>query len=468
MKISKIHQKFLLLILFTILWFIPPPVGLTAQAWHLFAVFLATIVGVVSKVLPVGTIAILALTVTTLTQTITIEGALSKFSSPTVWLIFIAFILARGFIKSGLGSRIAYCFVYLFGKRTLGLGYGLVLTEFILAPFIPSNTARGGGIVFPLVTSISNEYGSSPTSGTQRKIGAFLLQICFQANIITSAMFLTAMAANPLIASFAEQVGVHVTWLGWTTASIVPGIASLLAVPLVVYLIFPPEVTETPDARRFASDKLAAMGALKREERIMILVFTLLLSLWVLGPLVDVDATSAAFLGLSILLLTKVLSWDDVLSEKNAWNTFVWLTTLLMLTQNLNELGFMQWFVDLFKTMVVGLSWQVTLALTALIYFYSHYFFASKTARVTALYSALIAATVSSGAPAGLAVYVLAFVSSLSACLTHYSTSAGPVFFGAGYVPFAKWWQIGLVVSLVQIVIWTGVGLPWWKFIGLW
>jgi divalent anion:Na+ symporter, DASS family len=96
------------------------------------------------------------------------------------------------------------------GRRTLGLGYGLIATDLVLAPAIPSNTARAGGIVFPLVRASAKAFGSEPDDGTAHKIGAFLVQAAFQGNVITSAMFLTAMAANPLAAKLAGQMHINV------------------------------------------------------------------------------------------------------------------------------------------------------------------------------------------------------------------------------------------------------------------
>ncbi len=471
LSLLKHHHtsKSLIIVLFLLLgWFAPRPADLSIEAWHLFSIFLATILAVVVKAQPIGVIAISVITFSTLTNTITIEEALHKFGSPTVWLILIAFLLARGFIKSGLGSRIAYAFVYLFGRHSLGLGYSLVLTEFVLAPFIPSNTARGGGILFPLASSISDQYDSHPSKGTERKIGAFLLLVCFHANIITSAMFLTAMAANPIIVSFAENIGVHMTWLMWCKAAIVPGCLSLIIMPIYLYFFYPPEIRSTPDAKAFAQNKLKSMGPMSRDENVMISVFTLLLTLWVFGSQLQIDATTAAFLGLSILLLTGVLRWEDVVSETNAWTTFVWLTTLLMLTHQLADLEFVAWFVSKVKIQMVGYSWQIAVLGSALIYFYSHYFFAGKTSRVSALYGALIVAVASTSAPVSLVAYLFAFISSLSACLTHYSTAIAPIYFGAGYVSSGRWWGLGFGFSLVQIIIWAGIGLPWWHYLGLW
>jgi divalent anion:Na+ symporter, DASS family len=248
-------------VLALVIWLIPPPSGVEPRAWHLLAIFVATIVGIITKPLPMGAIALFGIAATALSGTLTINQALSGFGNSTIWLIVVAFFISRGFIKTGLGSRIAYLFMAALGKKTLGLSYGLIATDLVLAPAIPSNTARAGGIVFPLVKASAKAYGSEPDDGTARKIGAFLMQAAFQGNVVTSAMFLTAMAANPLAAKLAAGMHIDVSWGEWALAAVVPGVASLVLIPLILYKIYPPEVKETPGASQLAKERLAEMGA---------------------------------------------------------------------------------------------------------------------------------------------------------------------------------------------------------------
>lgn len=450
-----------------VFWFIPPPSGLDIRAWHLFAIFLSIILGLIIKPLPMGSLAIAGIAVCTMTGTLTVNQALTSFSSNTVWLILIAFLLARGFIKTGLGSRIAYCFVYFLGKSTLGLAYGLQLTEMCLAPFIPSNTARGAGVIYPIVSSLSKEYESTPEKGTARKIGSFLMLVCFQCNCITSSMFLTGMAANPLIASFAEKHHVNLSWTLWAKAAMLPGFLSLLLGPLVIYFLYPPETKKTPGAKEFAHGKLKDMGPLQKSEWIMIGVFLLLLTLWILGDYFSVHATVAAFIGLSLLLISGVLNWDDILSEKNGWNTFIWLATLLTMSTYLAEFGMMAWFSDLVHNHIHGMSWHAALVSLSLVYFYSHYFFASLTAHVTTMYGAFVGVAILLGCPPVLAALNFAFLSNLCAGLTHYGTGTAPVYYGADYVGIQAWWGLGAVLSVLNLVVWLGIGPIWWRLIGI-
>lgn len=465
----KFIPLLIIVLIGAIIWFIPPPEGLQAQAWHLFAVFVATIIGLILKPLPMGSIAILSLTIIIVTNTLELEEALSGFQNSTIWLIVIAFFISRGFIKTGLGTRVAYIFVHLFGKKTLGLSYSLIASDLILSPAMPSNTARAGGILLPIIRSLSETYGSKSGDGTERKIGAFLMTASFQGNMITSAMFLTAMAANPLAAKLAEDIsGTTISWIGWATAAIVPGLISLIVVPFLIYKIYPPEIKETPSATEEARKKLDAMGPLKRDEWYMIGIFILLLVLWIFGSNFHLDATVTAFIGLSLLLLTQVLTWDDIKKEQGAWDTLVWFSVLVMMAMFLNSTGLIPWFSGKVQGFIGGTSWILALVILAVVYFYSHYFFASNTAHVSAMYGAFLSVLVVAGAPPMVSALVLAFFSNLFGCLTNYGSGPAPVFFGAGYVTQEKWWGIGFVISIVHLVIWLGIGGLWWKVLGLW
>ncbi|MDN4494100.1 anion permease [Ureibacillus sp. BA0131] len=465
----KIIPLLVVVLIGAVIWFIPPPGDLQIQAWHLFAIFVATIIGLIIKPIPMGSVAILALTVITVTKTLTLEEALSGFQNSTIWLIVIAFFISRGFIKTGLGTRVAYLFVRLFGKKTLGLSYSLIASDLILSPAMPSNTARAGGILLPIIRSLSETYGSRTGDGTERKIGAFLTTTSFQANMITSAMFLTAMAANPLAAKMAEEVaGATISWVGWMVAAIVPGLISLIVIPLVIYKLYPPEIKETPSAAAEATKKLEEMGPIKREEWYMIGIFILLVVLWIFGSRINLDTTVTAFIGLVLLLLTQVLTWSDIKREEGAWDTLVWFSVLVMMAMFLNSTGMIPWFSEMVQGMIGETSWMLALIVLAIVYFYSHYFFASNTAHVSAMYAAFLSVMVAAGAPPLVSALILAFFSNLFGCLTNYGSGPAPVFFGTGYVTQEKWWGLGLVISIIHIVVWLVIGGVWWKVLGLW
>lgn len=466
---AKLYPSLVLLILFVVFWFfIPVPVGMTEQGWHLFIIFVLTILGLIIKPLPMGAMAFTAIAVVIMTKTLSLKMTLSSFSSSIVWLIISAFLLARGFIKTGLGSRIAYYFVSILGKSTLGLAYGLTAAEVLFAPLMPSNTARGAGIIYPIISALNEQYQSKPELNTRKKIGSYLIKLLYQINVLTSAMFLTATAGNPLIVSIAMGQNVEITWGTWAVACIVPGLASLIVLPLLLYFIYPPEMKDTPEAPKFAKAELKNLGSLTSGEIIMLIVFAFLLGLWVFGDKYGIDATSAAMIGLSILLISGVLKWDDIISEKRAWNTFIWMAVLIMLSDQLSKMGITGWFGEKLQKSISSFSWTTVFVLVSLFYFYAHYFFASMTAHISAMYGTFLVVAINAGAPPMFIALFLGVGSSLSAGLTHYGTGTAPVYFGTNYVTTAEWWRIGFIVSVVNLLIWGSLGGLWWKILGFW
>jgi len=452
-----------------ILWFLPHPEEIKPEAWQLLAIFIATIVGIILKPLPMGAVAIIAMAVTILTKTLSFTDTFCCFSNEVVWLVVLAFFIARGFISTGLGARLGYLFMKLLGKKTLGLGYGMALTELILAPAIPSTTARAGGVIFPILRSLAKAFGSDPNEGTSEKMGTFLTLTAFQVTCITSAMFVTSMAGNPLIVLFAAESGVQISWGLWALAAIVPGLVSLALIPWVIYKLSPPGVRETPHAKEYAEAKLAEMGKIKSQEWTMIGVFILLLLLWIGGPaLLGVNATTTALIGLSLLLLTGVLTWKDVLKEDGAWDILIWFAALVMMASNLNKLGLTSWFSQWIVGNVSGFEWMAAFGILAVVYFYTHYFFASNVAHIGAMYPPFLLVAIALGAPPLLVVLVLAFFSSLFGGLTHYGCGPAPILYASGYVSLPKWWKIGAIVSVINILIWFVVGGLWWKLLNLW
>ena len=450
------------------IWFLPVPSGVQPSAWHLLAIFVATMVGIVLRPIPMGAMAFVAAAFAVLSSTLTISEATAGFGSTVVWLVVAAFFIATAFIKTGLGIRIAYHFMRVLGKRSLGLAYGLVVTDLVLAPAIPSNTARAGGIIYPILKSLCASLGSDASLGTERRIASFLTVTAYQSVVVTSAMFLTAMAANPLVAELAAQQGVEITWALWALAASVPGVLSLLIVPFLIFRLYPPELTWTPEAPELAKKHLREMGPMKREERILLLVFILLLGLWIFGGVLGVHATAAAMAGVGVMLAAGALDWEDLLKERSAWDTLIWFAVLVMMANQLGELGLLDWFSGQVSSVLANGHWLPAFLSLSLIYFYSHYFFASNTAHVSAMYAPFLVLALAVGTPPLLAALVLGFFSNLFASITHYGTAAAPVLFGSGNVEIGTWWKLGALISVVNITIWLGVGSLWWKLLGLW
>lgn len=486
MKI-KIFPALISTLIGLLIWFIIPiPHEVNINSWKLFAIFLGTISAIIGKALPIGAISIISITLVSLTGVTnpinaqeSINDSLSGFSNPLIWLIGISMMISISLNKTGLGTRIGYYFISLFGKKTIGIAYSLTIAETILAPVTPSNTARGGGIIHPIMVSISETFNSKPKDNTSKKIGKFLSLVNFNLNPITSAMFITATAPNPLIVNLIMENtknSFKISWGMWTLASLIPGIISLIIMPLIIYKIYPPEIKITKNAPIFAKNKLKELGSFSKKEKTTLFVFFLLLLMWsgvpalIFGKNFIINPTLAAFIGLSILLITGVLNWNDILKNKGAWDTIIWFSALVMMASFLGKLGLINWFSKTVENTInnLGIHWIPGSLLLILIYVYSHYFFASTTAHIIAMFGAFFSAGLSLGAPPILFGLILAFSSSLMMSLTHYSTGTAPIIFGSGYTTLSEWWKIGLILSLINLFIWILIGSFWWKILGYW
>lgn len=448
----------------------PRPEGVTRETWTLLAVFIATIVGSIVQPLTGSAIVLLGVMATVVFGALKPFDALKGYADPVVWIVLAAFFLSIAVIKTGLGRRIALLFIKAIGRSTYGLGYALVSTDFVLASVVPSNGARNGGIMIPIAVAVSESYDSRPDDGTAGKLGTYLVNLLYQCEVVIGATFITGHAGNFVLAKLAkETVGIELTYFGWLAAAIVPSLISLVAIPAMIYRFFPPEIKSTPKAAEFARKELDVMGGVSRQEKIVIGTLAAVIFFWVTKDILHpVDTSIVALCGIGFLLIMDVITWPELMGEKNAWSTFIWYGGLVNMATVLGESGITKLFANSVASQTTGMTWMAALAVLLFIYFYSHYFFASITAHVLAMFAPFLAVTLTAGAPAGLAVLFLTYFSTLNASLTHFGTTPGPIYFGLGYVKQGNWWTIGLIASVINILIWSTIGLGWWKLLGWW
>lgn len=348
-----------------------------------------------------------------------------------------------------------------------GAVYGLGLADLVTSPAIPSNTARSG-YIYPVMKAIAESAGSrTEDPSTHRRIGAYLALCCYNLNLAVSVIFFTGAAPNAMSAQLAREVGVSVTWGGWLLAAIVPGIVGVILVPLVLYVIYPPEVKRTPEAPRIAAEELRRLGRVTRNERITLVVFVLMIALWMFGSSL-MSPTTVALVGLGILLLTGALTWEQMKAERAAWDTLTWFAALVMMGSYLNSLGFIGWFGDLVGGSMGGMSTFVAFAALTGVYAVSHYMFASGTAHTASMFAVFLGVGLALGLPGVPLVVFLGAIPTLMGCLTHYGNGPAPLYFGAGYVELGAWWRHGLVLGVMFMAIWLVLGPIWWSLIGVW
>lgn len=467
------------------------PEHVAPEGWRLLAIFLATIVAFILRPLPGGAVVLLALLTSMVTGTLTPELALGGYADPTVWLVLAAYMISRAVIQTGLARRIALHFIRWLGSRTLGLAYALVATDTVLAGVIPSNAARVGGVILPIARALAEYYRSFPGS-TSALLGTFLILAIYQSDIVACAMFYTGQASNPLAAVEAARVSAvpavpSVALLGgsaaasihqpfslhygnWLLYSSVPAIVSLLIIPAATYLLCPPVIRYTPDAPQLARQMLRDLGPIRRDEFIVLTIFISTCISWmVCGFLFGPKTISViALISVALLLLSGVLRWQDVITEKGAWDVFLWYGGLVQLGNLLRQTNIPQTFAQSLADHLSALPVYLLFLAVVLIYFYAHYAFASITSHIVSMYGAFVSVLIVAGVPAPLAASALAFITNLSAGLTHYGTTHGPILFSVGYVSAATWWKLGFRLSIVNLSIWLSIGLFWWKICGLW
>ncbi|MBE0614819.1 MAG: anion permease [Burkholderiales bacterium] len=461
----------------------PAPEGLPQHAWYFFAIFAGVIVALMLEPLPGGAVGLIGVTLVAALAPWVLYGpqelakpgfksvnaslnwALSGFANSTVWLIFAAFMFAMGYEKTGLGKRLALVLVRLMGRRTLMLGYAVVLTDTLLAPFTPSNTARSGGTIYPVIRNLPALYDSKPNDPSARRIGSYLMWVAIACTCVTSSMFVTAMAPNLLAVELVRKTAkIDISWTQWFMAFLPVGVALLILIPLLTYWLYPPEVKEGNEVPKWAASELAKMGGMSLHEMLLAGLVVVALAMWIFGGSV-INATTAAMVVVSLMLLTAVFSWEDMITNKAAWNTLVWFATLVALAGGLSSVGFVKWFANSVAAHMDGFSPGMAMIALILVYFFTHYLFASITAHTTAMLPVMLA--VGSTIPG---MNMLQFALSLGltlgimGILTPYATGPSPVYYGSGYLPASDYWKLGAIFGVLFIAAYLLLGLPWMAF----
>ena len=447
-----------------VIWFVPVPAGLTAPAWHLFAVFAAAIVSVLLGAFPLLTASMLAVGAVVLSGTIKPEQAYSGFANSSVLLVVIAFIVAQAVVKSGLGRRISLFMVSLFGGSSLGLAYSIVLTDAAIAPAFPSNTARGG-VLFPIVLSVAKGAGSEPGDPKGRRLGGYLMFCAMASLAVSSALWMTATSCNPIGVQIAQKAGLEIEFGRWILASAVPSLVAIALLPLLVAKLFPPGVEKTPEAPAAARKELAGMGKMSRDEWITAGTFVLMVAGWVFGNRLHLNTTSVAFLGFGVLLVANVITVDDIAKQGDTLTTFLWLAVLFALSAQLNELGFMGYVGERLATRLGGLSWPILYATLIVLYVVIHYLFVSQTSQVLALFGVFLDVGSRGGVPVPLLAFGLLFASSYFSVITPQGGSQNIIFAASGYLTQRELYKLGGLVTLAFLAVYLLIGSPWVYFV---
>jgi len=443
-----------------IIWVLPVPDGLSLEAWHLFAIFFTTILAVLIQAMPIFLAAVLGMVAALLTGVLRPEQAYAGFSKDFILLIVAAFLVARAVIKSGLGRRIAFNVIRRLGRSTLGLGYSVMITDALIAPAFPSNTARSG-VLYPIVHAICLGSGSSPEDGTEKKLGNYLMIIGMASLTVSSALWLTAMAVNPTGAALARESGVEIGFTSWVLAAAVPALSALAALPLILLKMVDPEVKHTPEAPEAAAAELKRMGAPSTAEWITAGVFVFMIIGWALSEILAIDKAGIAFLGLGVLMLGRVYTMADLKTEGRALSIWIWFAILFTMSTFLDEFGFMGWLGNKIAVHLQGLAPPVVYVCLIVAYVLVHYLFVSQTAHLLALFSVFLSVGISSGVDPALMALMLLFATNFFAAITPQGSSANVLFVSSGYLTTGELYKYGAVITLANLLIYLIIGTPW-------
>ena len=463
---DKLWRVAVMAAIVAIAWFGGTPEGLKPEVWQLFGIYLATIVGLVLKPFPVPITVLLGVATSSILLSNT-KDVLAGYSNTALWLIFAAFALSVAFGKTGLGHRIAYHLVRAFGSTTLRLGFVTAFLDLILSPATPSNTARAAGIVYPINLSIAEAVGSYPGESA-KKAGAYLLQNGYFATKVTSFLFATAMAPNYLALDFITKLtGVSLNWAQWAAAMFVPGFIMLMLIPLIGYMYERPSVKDI-DNKKIAADGLAELGPMKASEKGLIVIALLAITGWILPTFdIKIDATAVAIVAMIATFVCGIISWDDLLKTKAAWNTLIWFGGILGLSSALTKGKFFEWLAKYLEAhMNFGLDPFMMLILISIISVVVRYFFASGTAYISAMLPVFLIVGINAGIDPTLLAFIMIGTNAYGGSVTHYGAAPGPIIFSAGYNNVKDWWTVGLISAVVCLVLNYVIGIPWWKITG--
>ncbi|WP_395755425.1 anion permease [Edwardsiella ictaluri] len=479
MSKEKIGKLLAPLVVMGIMFMLPVPDDMPPQAWHYFAVFVAMIVGMILQPIPATAISFIAVTIVEIGNQFllfnpseladpafnaskqALKWGLAGFSSTTVWLVFGAFIFALGYEVSGLGRRIALLLVKFMGKRTLTLGYAIVIIDILLAPFTPSNTARTGGTVFPVIETCRRWLDSHPNDPSSRRIGSYLMWMMVIGTSISSSMFVTGAAPNVLGLEFVSKIaGIQISRMQWFLGFLPVGLLLLVVAPWLSYVLYKPTVTHSEQVATWAGSALKEMGALTRREITLICLVLLSLALWVFGD--DfINATAVSLLAVALMLALHVVPWKDVTGHSGAWNTLVNLSTLVVMANGLTRSGFIEWFAKTMGAHLADFSQTATVIALVLVYYFAHYLFASLTAHTATMLPVILAVGQSiPGVPMDQLCLLLVLSIGLMGCLTPYATGPGIIIYGCGYVKSKDYWRLGAIFGVIYITALLAIGWP--------
>lgn len=459
LTINKDIKVFRLMAIFsiaTLAWILLPPIsGLSDKALHMVIIFIATMTGIMLEVCSTVAFLLMSMLIANLTGTIEVREGFSGFNNIVPWLLFLVLSLATSITKTSLGMRLAYIFMKFFGKGVNGLSYSIILTEFFVAPVLPSNTARAASVGYPLVTSLSKYISSHVKGVSEKAIGSYLTLLYSSTNAVCSSLFITAMISNAIIMEVMSENDIHMTWLTWTKFAIVPGLMILAILPLVVKISCHPKTNDLGDIQAKAKANYETLGKLSKDEKCIVTMFGVMLSMWIFAEVIHIPVLVTTLLGVCVFYSLGIIHIKDILTNQGIFNSVIMIGILISYVNCLNSFGAIEWFNKVVTGVIGGFSPHISFCALFVIYFFTHYFFTGEGSRIIALYASFLSIGLALGIDRITVAMTLAVFSSMSSILTHYSGPVAILMFSTGYTPPKKWFSNGAILAITIMCIWS-------------
>jgi L-tartrate/succinate antiporter len=166
------------------------------------------------------------------------------------------------------------------------------------------------------------------------------------------------------------------------------------------------------------------------------------------------------------MLITRVVTWADIVADKRAWTTFAWLGALIALCDGLNSVGFIKWFADGIAAHMKGFSPLLAMIMLLVVFFVAHYLFASVDAYTTALLPVILLTGASiPGIPVKEFALLLCLELGIMGIITPFADAASPIYANSGYLPSRDYWRLGTIFGAIFLILFLAIGVPWASFL---
>jgi anion transporter len=391
-----------------------------------------------------------------------VSSVLSTYGTSGLWIIVSGFILATAMDISGLAKRLALSVVSSLGANPRYVILSVALVNLLIAPLSPSTTAKAF-LMLPICIGLIQAFNAKKGSA----YAAAIMLMSLAANNIASTAFLTATVPNPISASYMAAAGLKLSWTDWFIMAFPLTVVLLIAAWVIIEFMFKPDVKESKKALQDIVKMKMKLGPMKREEKIVAILFLAALVLWITEKYIPYAGLISLILSLLLLLprigvlkikkFTGILPWDSL---------FVFAAAMYLakaVEQSKAMTPVVKW---VFERTGISFPSSVLIFLAISLGVLMHVFFTSTTVYATVIMPVVIAVAGIYGMSAATLAVPFAFAVPLALILP-VNTIPNIIFYSAGYFSIKQIVKYGIILSIISIVVIMFLGMPYWKFIGI-